>query len=75
MSTKLDAKQKIFFLRLWKRASNSNPKILPEVFVDGGSENFNQFVSKLVNLGKLTLTNAQIDVKFSNSIIEANFRA
>jgi hypothetical protein len=43
--------------------------------VDGGSENFNEYVDELVITGKLTITEARIDVKFSNSVIEANFRS
>ena len=47
----------------------------PEVFSDGGRENDNAAVAGLGALGLFTLTLAQIDVIFSNSLIEALFRS
>ncbi len=47
----------------------------PEVFSDGGPENDNADVAGLGALGLFTLTLAQIDVTFSNSLIEALFRS
>ena len=47
----------------------------PEVFSDGGSENDNAEVAGLGAIGLFTLTLAQIDVIFSNSVIEALFRS
>ena len=44
----------------------------PEVFSDGGPENDNADVAGLGGLGLFTLTLAQIDVTFSNSLIEAS---
>ena len=44
----------------------------PEVFSDGGPENDNADVAGLGALGLFTLTLAQIDVTFSNSLIEAH---
>ena len=42
--------------------------------VDGGVENFNDAVGKLVNDGILKLILAQTDISFSNSLIEAFWR-
>ena len=47
----------------------------PEVYSDGGPENDNADVAGLGALGLFTLTLAQIDVTFSNSLIEALFRS
>jgi putative transposase len=47
----------------------------PEVFSDGGPKNDNAGVAGLGALGLFTLTLAQIDVTFSNSLIEALFRS
>ena len=46
---------------------------VPKVYVDGGSENSNKDVQGLVNLGKIVKTVCQIEVDFSNSMIEAFF--
>lgn len=46
----------------------------PHVLVDSGSENVNQDVNSLVTKNILDRTIAQIDISFSNSMIEAFFR-
>ena len=47
----------------------------PEVFSDGGPENDNAAVAGLGAFGLCTLTLAQSDVIFSNSLIVALFRS
>ncbi len=47
---------------------------LPNVFCDSGTENLNSHVDSLVEGERMTRTVAQIDVAFSNSMIEAFFR-
>ncbi len=44
------------------------------VMVDGGVENFNEAVSKLVTDGLMSLILAQTDLTYSNSLIEAFWR-
>lgn len=47
--------------------------IVPEVFVDSGTENLNYHVDELVANGQITRTIAQIEIDFSNSMVEALF--
>ena len=49
--------------------------LIPNVFVDSGCENINAEVDSLVGANLITRTIAQIDVIFSNSLIEAWFRS
>ena len=56
-----------------QKAKNLGLETVPEVFVDGGSENTNSDVQGLVNLGKIVKTICQIEVDFSNSMIESFF--
>ena len=48
--------------------------MVPNVFCDSGTENLNSQVDSLVEGEQMTRTVAQIDVAFSNSMIEAFFR-
>lgn len=48
---------------------------VPNLFTDDGTENQNKEVDSLVDAGKILRTIAQIDVEFSNSMIEALFRS
>ena len=48
---------------------------MPNLFTDDGTENQNKEVDSLVDAGKILRTIAQIDVEFSNSMIEALFRS
>lgn len=48
--------------------------MVPNVFCDSGTENLNSQVDSLVDGEQMTRTVAQIDVAFSNSMIEAFFR-
>ena len=45
----------------------------PEIMVDGGIENFNRDVDQLVDDGTIKRTLAQIEIDFSNSLIESLF--
>ena len=48
--------------------------IVPDVYCDSGSENLNADVDSLIEESQMTRTIAQIEVAFSNSMIEAFFR-
>ena len=48
---------------------------VPEVYVDGGTENNNSEVQKLVQKKMICKTIAQCDVTYSNSIVETLFRS
>jgi transposase InsO family protein len=48
---------------------------IPNLFADDGTENQNKDVDSLVKAGKIIRTIAQIDVEFSNSMVEALFRS
>ena len=47
----------------------------PTLFADGGVENFNSAVDKLIESGLLTRLLAMTDIMFSNSLIESWFRS
>jgi transposase InsO family protein len=49
--------------------------VVPNLFADNGTENQNKDVDSLVEAGRIIRTIAQIDVEFSNSMIEALFRS
>ena len=55
------------------KAKSFGFEIVPNVFVDSGSENLNQYVDTLVFSNQITRTIAQIDVDQSNSMIEMLF--
>jgi len=74
----------------WKVSSTFDPSITaellvdaasglielkPTLLVDGGVENFNSAVDKLVDSGLLRRLLAQTDISFSNSLIESWWRA
>jgi transposase InsO family protein len=48
---------------------------VPNLFADDGKENQNKDVDSLVEAGRIIRTIAQIDIEFSNSMIEALFRS
>jgi putative transposase len=48
---------------------------VPNLFADDGTENQNKDVDELVEAGRIIRTIAQIDVEFSNNMIEALFRS
>jgi hypothetical protein len=48
---------------------------IPNLFTDDGTENQNRDVDALIEAGRIIRTIAQIDVEFSNSMIEALFRS
>jgi len=54
-------------------SDNNNER--PMLVADGGVENFNSDVDKLVSSGVLRRVRAQADIVFSNSLIEAFFRS
>ena len=56
-----------------KKSVELGVNIVPNVFVDGGSENINEEVDKLIEAGLMFRTIAQVDVDFSNSMIEVLF--
>ena len=64
-----------FLLSALAKAKNLGDVGKPDVFSDGGTENDNADVAGLGVLGLFMLTLAQIDVLFSNSLIEALFRS
>lgn len=47
--------------------------MIPDVYVDSGSENINENVDQLISSNQIVRTIAQIDVEFSNSMIEMLF--
>ena len=49
--------------------------IKPQIFSDSGGENVNDEVQGLEGIGLFDLVIAQIDVEFSNSLVEALFRS
>ena len=54
---------------------DSRDIVIPNIFVDSGTENLNDDVDSLVKTDQIIRTIAQIDVEFSNSMIEALFRS
>jgi len=55
-----------------ERANASSRHSLPNVLVDSGTENLNRHVDALVKSGLIKRTIAQIDISFSNSMIESS---
>ncbi len=62
-------------LVLARAASNLEGSAKAAVYMDSGIENINGHVDKLFEVGTLERVIAQIDVSFSNSMIEAWFRS
>ena len=56
-----------------EKAKNLGLSSVPEVYVDGGSENSNSDVQGLVDLGKIVKKICQIEIDFLGSMIEAFF--
>ena len=55
------------------KAKDLGLNLTPDVFVDSGSENLNEHLDQLVSTNIVKRTVAQIDVEFSNSMIEMLF--
>lgn len=55
------------------KAQSLGLKMIPNVLVDSGCENNNEHVDKLVSTNLITRTIAQIDIDFSNSMVEMLF--
>lgn len=55
------------------KAKELGLRVVPNVFCDSGSENINADVDSMISAGQILRTIAQIDVEFSNSMIEALF--
>ena len=55
------------------KAKELGLNLVPDVFVDNGIENLNHHVDDLVSSNLIRRTIAQIDVKFSNSMVEMLF--
>ncbi|NLH51010.1 MAG: DDE-type integrase/transposase/recombinase [Myxococcales bacterium] len=58
-----------------KKAHEMGAINVPEVWCDSGIENINSDVNKLIENKYITRVIAQIDIDFSNSIVEAFFRS
>ncbi|MEY4065715.1 MAG: hypothetical protein RIR26_1923 [Pseudomonadota bacterium] len=58
----------------YRRAVASKHHFVPNVLVDSGTENLNRHVDHLVQSGIIKRTIAQLDISFSNSMIESFFR-
>ncbi len=57
-----------------KKAGELGLNVMPDVFVDSGTENINEHVNDLVSSDLIKRTIAQIDIEFSNSMIEMLFQ-
>jgi transposase InsO family protein len=57
-----------------RRATSSKCNTVPNVIVDSGTENLNRQVDQLIQSGIIKRTIAQLDISFSNSMIESFFR-
>jgi len=64
---------KNLILRALVRAKELGMQNIPNVFVDGGSENDNTEVNSLITSDLITRTIARFEVDYSNSMIEALF--
>lgn len=59
---------------LEKAAIHHMSNLSPKLVVDGGSENFNASVNRMLEENRMTRLRATVDIKQSNSMIEAVFR-
>jgi len=64
---------KKLLLQAIQKAKNLGLNLVPDVFVDSGFENLNLHVDELVTSEIIKRTIAQIDVDFSNSMVEMLF--
>lgn len=64
---------KALILSALQKARSFGIAMAPQVIADGGSENLNKHVDALVDEGVVTRTIAQVEVDYSNSMIEALF--
>jgi hypothetical protein len=55
----------------FEKAASGLPKPPPDVFMDNGIENTNSTVTAMVENGTIARVLAQVDVVFSNSMIES----
>jgi hypothetical protein len=60
--------------QLLQEAAQNVTAVAPTVLVDGGIENFNSAVDKVVQSGLLKRVLAQTEIQFSNSMIESWWR-
>ena len=60
---------------LLEKAASGLPKPPPDVFMDSGIENTNSTVTAMVENGTIARVLAQVDVVFSNSMIESWWRS
>jgi transposase InsO family protein len=56
-----------------EKAQSLGLKLIPDVFVDSGTENLNRHIDDLVQSSRIRRIVAQIDIEFSNSMIEMLF--
>ncbi len=62
-------------VELLEKAASGLPKPPPDVFMDSGIENTNSTVTAMVENGTIARVLAQVDVVFSNSMIESWWRS
>ena len=60
---------------LIEKALEAANRFSANLFADDGTENQNKDVDSLVEAGRIIRTIGQIDIEFSNSMIEALFRS
>jgi len=68
------ASTKALLFEAMAKAKELGCTLLPTVLVDSGTENINADVDELIATGALQRVIAQIEVEFSNSMVEALFR-
>jgi putative transposase len=64
---------KTLLLRAFDKAKQLGMRDIPDVFVDGGSENDNGDVNSLITANLMKRTIARLEIDYSNSMIEALF--
>ncbi len=64
---------KELLLAAMTKAQSLGLKLIPNVYVDSGTENLNEHIDLLVSSNLIFRTIAQIDIEFSNSMIEMLF--
>lgn len=65
---------KDLLLKAIAKAQSLGLHMIPEVFVDSGTENLNSYVDELVASERIRRIVAQIDIEFSNSMVEMLFQ-
>ncbi len=56
-----------------KAAGSFGLKLCPTVMVDGGSENHNTQIDNLIEMERISIVHAQVEIDFSNSMVESLF--